>query len=106
MAHDDPYDALLELYHDQIYCPYRRPNDRLFEIVSEDVQRLGIQGVVYKTLKFCHPWGFEAQRFKELLGLPFLHLDHDFSDAAIGQMRTRIAAFIEQLSLLKTAAVL
>jgi len=98
---DHPFELLLSLYHDQIHCPYRRPNDHLFEDVAEDIKHLDIQGVVYKTLKFCHPWGFEARRFKDLLGLPFLHLDHDLSGSTMGQMRTRIEAFIEQLSLQK-----
>jgi len=95
----DPYEILTSLYHDQILCPHRLPNDRLFETVAQEIQSIGAQGVVYKTLKFCHPWGFEARRFKDALGLPFLHLDHDLSDSAVGQMRTRIAAFIEQLTL-------
>jgi benzoyl-CoA reductase/2-hydroxyglutaryl-CoA dehydratase subunit BcrC/BadD/HgdB len=95
----DPFESLTVLYHDQILCPHRRSNDRLFQVVAQEIPDLKVQGVVYKTLKFCHPWGFEAKRFKDLLGLPFLHLDHDLSDAAVGQMRTRIAAFIEQLTL-------
>jgi benzoyl-CoA reductase/2-hydroxyglutaryl-CoA dehydratase subunit BcrC/BadD/HgdB len=98
MKSDDPFEALVNLYHDQVYCPHKRPNDKLFEIVLHDVQRLNIQGVIFKTLKFCHPWGFEARRFKETLGLPFLHLDHDYSPSATGQLRTRIHAFLEALS--------
>jgi len=95
----DPFEILTSLYHDQILCPHRLPNDRLFDVVAEEIRTLDVQGVVYKTLKFCHPWGFEARRFKDFLGLPFLHLDHDLSESAIGQMRTRIAAFIEQLTM-------
>ncbi len=95
----DPFESLAILYHDQILCPHRLPNDRLFEVATEEIRALGVQGVVYKTLKFCHPWGFEARRFKDALGLPFLHLDHDLSNSAVGQMRTRIAAFIEQLTI-------
>jgi len=68
----------------------------LLQTVTDDMKRLRIQGVVYKTLKFCHPWGFEARRFKDMIGLPFLHLDHDLSPSALGQMRTRIHAFLEQ----------
>mgnify|MGYP005834492307 CR=1 FL=1 len=94
---DDPFSALTELYHDQILCPFRKPNDALFAQVSEETTRLRIHGVIYKTLKYCHPWGFEARRFKERLGLPFLHLDHDYSPSAVGQLRTRIHAFLEQL---------
>jgi benzoyl-CoA reductase/2-hydroxyglutaryl-CoA dehydratase subunit BcrC/BadD/HgdB len=94
---DDPFAALTELYHDQILCPFRKPNDALFAQVGAETAHLRIQGVIYKTLKYCHPWGFEARRFKERLGLPFLHLDHDYSPSAIGQMRTRIHAFLEQL---------
>ena len=95
----DPFEILTSLYHDPILCPHLLPNERLFEVAAEEIRALGVQGVIYKTLKFCHPWGFEARRFKETLGLPFLHLDHDLSNSAIGQMRTRIAAFIEQLTI-------
>jgi benzoyl-CoA reductase/2-hydroxyglutaryl-CoA dehydratase subunit BcrC/BadD/HgdB len=95
---DNPMEALVELYHDQVRCPHKRPNDGLFDLVAQEVKRLGIQGVIFKTLKFCHPWGFEARRFKEKLGLPFLHLDHDYSPSTTGQLRTRIHAFLEQLS--------
>ncbi|RJP74184.1 MAG: 2-hydroxyacyl-CoA dehydratase [Candidatus Zixiibacteriota bacterium] len=96
---DDSFEALLTVRHDEILCPHRRPNDRLLETVARDLQRRGVQGVIFKTLKFCHPWGFEAVRFKEALGLPFLHLDHDLSNNAAGQMRTRVHAFLEQLLL-------
>lgn len=94
---EDPYEALLTIHHDQVLCPFQLPHSRLFESVARDVERLRIQGIVYKTLKFCHHWGFEARRFKDVLGLPFLHLDHDLSPSALGQMRTRIHAFLEQL---------
>jgi benzoyl-CoA reductase/2-hydroxyglutaryl-CoA dehydratase subunit BcrC/BadD/HgdB len=95
---DDPLEALVELYHDQVLCPHKRPNDRLLEVVTQEVKRLGIQGVIFKTLKYCHPWGFEARRFKEKLGLPMLHLDHDYSPSTSGQLRTRLHAFLEQLN--------
>ncbi len=101
----DPYEALLELHHDRILCPFRRPNDHLFQAACGEMKRKRLQGVVYKTLKFCHPWGFEARRFKDLLGLPFLHLDQDLSPSAAGQARTRIHAFLEQLSFKSKAPV-
>jgi benzoyl-CoA reductase/2-hydroxyglutaryl-CoA dehydratase subunit BcrC/BadD/HgdB len=96
---EDPIAALAQLYHHQVLCPHKRPNDSLLEQVTAELKQLGVQGVIFKTLKFCHPWGFEARRFKETLGLPFLHLDHDYSPSASGQLRTRIHAFMEQLSL-------
>jgi benzoyl-CoA reductase/2-hydroxyglutaryl-CoA dehydratase subunit BcrC/BadD/HgdB len=52
---------------------------------------------VYKTLLYCDPYSFEAQRLKRALGLPFLHLDTDYAHENRAQVRTRVEAFLELL---------
>ncbi len=55
-------------------------------------------GVVLCSLKFCDPYLYDAPliggRFREF-GIPFLWIEHDYAWSAVGQLKTRIAAFLE-----------
>ena len=90
-------DNIVQTYHKNMICPHRRPNNPLFDFTKEQIDQWKPDGIIYRTLKFCHPWTFEVQAFKDRFGLPLLHLDSDYSNSNIGQLRTRIQAFIEML---------
>ena len=49
----------------------------------------------------CHTYAVEALRIKRFVNdekkIPYMNLETDYSQADIGQLNTRIAAFIEML---------
>ena len=93
----DPLDALYQAYIEENLCPHRRPMTPLIDYIKQLADERKVEGIVYLTLKYCHPWGLSAERMKAELNLPFLHLDDDFTSPAIGAFRTRVGAFVEML---------
>ncbi len=99
----DPVEMLYDHYIEQNLCPHRRPYTRLIDYVRDLAERRSVEGVVYRSVKYCHPFGLSAKRFKQELNLPMLIIDDDLSIQAIGGLRTRIGAFIEMLEAKKAA---
>ena len=97
----DPFESLYDTYVEQNLCPHRRPMTPLIDYMRNLALEREAQGIIYLTLKYCHPWGLNAVRMKSELGLPFLHVDDDLSSPAKGNFRTRIGAFIEMLKVRK-----
>ena len=63
--------------------------------MKEDFAADGIIGV---RLKFCELWGFEHHLLQNALkeaDIPFLSLETEYKLGAVGQLRTRVQAFLE-----------
>ena len=61
----------------------------------------GLDGVIHFALQFCSPYQIEApllERTVERNGTPVLRIDTDYSAEDVEQLRTRVEAFVEQLS--------
>ena len=59
-----------------------------------------VDGVVEVDLTACTPYTVEAFSVRKLakeLGIPFLALETDYSELDLGQLSTRIEAFLEML---------
>jgi benzoyl-CoA reductase/2-hydroxyglutaryl-CoA dehydratase subunit BcrC/BadD/HgdB len=72
------------------------------EGVLEAVERYRIDGVIFERLKFCDLWGGEIEMLRrsvrERAGVPVLVLERDYLSAGgMGQLRTRLQAFLESL---------
>lgn len=94
----DPLKALYKTYIDDNFCPHRRPQNKLIEYLKQLAAQRDVQGVVFLTLKYCHPWGLSHVRFKEELGLPLVRIDDDLSSPAVGSFKTRVGAFVEMIN--------
>ncbi|MBL7191715.1 2-hydroxyacyl-CoA dehydratase [bacterium] len=94
----DPWTALYQSYIEDNDCPHRRPMNRLIRYMQELAGEREVQGVIYRSLKFCHPWGLSAERMRKELNLPFLRIDDDLSSPAVETFRTRVGAFVEMLN--------
>jgi benzoyl-CoA reductase/2-hydroxyglutaryl-CoA dehydratase subunit BcrC/BadD/HgdB len=60
-----------------------------------------VNGVVLEALRYCDIHGYEVPGLKDYLdhiGLPGIYLEHDYSQAALAQLRTRVQAFLEVIS--------
>jgi benzoyl-CoA reductase/2-hydroxyglutaryl-CoA dehydratase subunit BcrC/BadD/HgdB len=62
------------------------------------VDRCSAQGIIFNLTKFCVYYTFEAVLLKEYCQqwhLPLLVIETDFTSKSLGQLKTRIEAFIE-----------
>ena len=67
----------------------------------EKIARCGAKGVIFNTLKFCEPELFDLPNLMEAMkreGVATLILESDLSRGAVGQMATRVEAFVEMIS--------
>ncbi|MDR2632927.1 MAG: 2-hydroxyacyl-CoA dehydratase family protein [Treponema sp.] len=95
----DPYKALADYYLD-IGCSVMSPNPNRLELLGRLCAQFDADGVIEMLLQSCHTYAVETHRIREFLkarGLPFLSLETDYSAGDTGQLKTRIAAFIEML---------
>ncbi len=97
---DNPYKSISERYLKRSPCS--RMVDvfgRIKNIVSL-IERRAISGAIYHSLKFCDHTLYDYPLVKEEFEkkhIPLLHINCD-SSKADGQIKTRIEAFIEQLT--------
>ncbi|MCX6639917.1 MAG: 2-hydroxyacyl-CoA dehydratase family protein [bacterium] len=93
-------DAVTALYQGYVGandCPHRRPNTPLIEYMQKLISERKVGGVIFRSVKYCHPWGLAAERMKKDLQLPILILNDDLTSPAVSNLRTRVGAFIEML---------
>lgn len=98
---DNPYKSISERYLKRSPCS--RMVDvfgRIKGIVSL-IERRAISGAIYHSLKFCDHTLYDYPLVKEEFerkSIPLLHINCDNSTKSEGQIKTRIEAFIEQLT--------
>jgi len=99
----DSFENLYDAYVEKNLCPHRRPITNLLDYIHDLALERKVDGIIYLTLKFCHPWGLSAERMRKTLkGIPFMKLDDDLTSPALSNFRTRVGAFIEMLKANKT----
>lgn len=96
----DVYQALAERYLN-IGCSVMTPNPKRLELLDRLIDEYKVDGVVEVVLQACHTYNVERigiKRFvNEKKGKPYIGIETDYSMSDIGQLNTRIAAFIEML---------
>ena len=96
-------DALIENLVDRYFaidCSVFTPNQTRAEHALQIAEDAKADGVIHYALQFCSPYQMEApllERRVEEGGLPVLRIDTDYSHEDVGQLRTRVEAFIEQV---------
>ena len=99
---DDPdvYGALARRYLD-IGCSVMTPNPNRLEPLGRLIDEYKVDGVVEMTLQACHTYNVESFGIRKFVNeekkLPYISVETDYSQADIGQLNTRITAFIEML---------
>jgi bzd-type benzoyl-CoA reductase N subunit len=106
----DPLASLAHRYLDKINCPrtYREKRGSSYEDdlearfgdVGSLIKEFSVDGVIMYLYKYCDPFGFEAparKAYLDLLNVPSLYLEDEYSIGTIGRMRTRIQAFLEMM---------
>lgn len=97
-----PYEALAERYL-RIPCSCMSPNPGRKKSLGELGKQFGVHGVVDLTWLGCHTYNTEAYSVhkwvEEALDVPSLHIETDYSDSDVEQLRTRIEAYLELIDL-------
>lgn len=96
----DVYDALTDKYL-AIGCSCISPNTERLRLLSQMVEEYHADGVVDVILQACHTYAVESLAIKRHVrqqhNIPYMAIETDYSTADIGQLSTRVAAFIEML---------
>jgi len=96
----DPIMLLAEKYIG-IPCSVMSPNPGRRETLERMISEFKVDGVIDLTWQACHTFNIEsyfiAELVKDKLGLPFLHLETDYSDSDRETLRVRIEAFLEMI---------
>lgn len=96
----DPIDALTEKYL-AIPCSCMSPNPGRIELISKLVDEYNIDGVVDVILQACHTYNVEGYSVKGFVegekGIPYISIETDYSQNDVGQLKTRVGAFIEMI---------
>jgi benzoyl-CoA reductase/2-hydroxyglutaryl-CoA dehydratase subunit BcrC/BadD/HgdB len=84
----------------KIDCAIFTPNKSRYDHIREMVEKYQADGVLHYSLQFCQPYTNESMAFGKDLeneGIPVLNLETDYSQEDVGQLKTRIEAFIERI---------
>lgn len=96
----DVYDALARRYLN-IGCSVMTPNPNRLELLGRLIDEYKVDGVVEMTLQACHTYNVETRAIRKFVNekkkIPYINVETDYSQADVGQLNTRIAAFIEML---------
>lgn len=97
---EDIYEAIAERYL-SIGCSVMTPNPNRLELLGRLMDEYKVEGVVEMILQACHTYNVESLGIRRFVndqkGKPYISVETDYSQADIGQLNTRIAAFIEML---------
>lgn len=107
----DPLDGIAKRYLGDIMCPRtyrgrleltrREELEERFRHIKDFVKEFNANGAIIYILKYCDSEEWEAPDLRdyiqEELGLPVLHIEHDYSTVALAPWRTRVQAFVEMV---------
>jgi benzoyl-CoA reductase/2-hydroxyglutaryl-CoA dehydratase subunit BcrC/BadD/HgdB len=92
-------EALIDHYMG-INCACFTPNEPRLDDIEYLYQKSRAQGIIHATLSFCTPYLVESEnvkKFADRKGIPLVAIETDYSDGDVGQLKTRVEAFVEQL---------
>lgn len=96
----DVYDALTDKYL-AIGCSCISPNTQRLNLLSQMIDEYQVDGVIDVILQACHTYAVESLAIKRHVrqqhDVPYMAIETDYSNSDIGQLNTRVSAFIEML---------
>ena len=100
----DMLNAIAERYLMASTCPCFTSEDGNEDRINwllNKTKEWNIQGVIYYVIRGCMLYAMEYTRVKKVMdskGVPVYYLDTEYTREDVGQMKTRIEAFLEMLS--------
>ena len=107
---NDEEDALTQVCRAYTYrcmCPRMMNMEKVYGRKKYDYEiakEYGADGIIFEQVKFCDPWAYERLNASVVLRdeyhYPVLSVDRPYNVASsVGQMRTRIQAFVESIEI-------
>ncbi|QTA85090.1 2-hydroxyglutaryl-CoA dehydratase, D-component [Desulfonema magnum] len=96
-------DELIEAIADRYFnidCAIFTPNPDRLNHILEMAETCNADGVIHYGLQFCQPYLMEAipvEKALEEKNIPTLRIDTDYTMEDVGQLKTRVEAFVELL---------
>ena len=97
----DPIVALAAKYLD-IPCSCMSPNPARLELLESMIDDFSADAVIDLTWQACHTYNIEAYEVGKLVrskGLPYLHLESDYSNSDLESLKVRIEAMLEMVDM-------
>jgi len=108
----DPLAGLAYRYLVELKCPrtfrgdvsgkarkdYMADLEGRFGYIKDYIKEWNVNGVILQSVRYCDIHGYEVPGLKDYLdnlGVPNIYLEHDYSEAALAPLRTRVQAFLE-----------
>ncbi len=109
VSFDEPnlYDmlpAIADRYLKPCTCPYLVPNKERRDRLMELVRSFQIDGVIYQAFSGCQLYEIEQRMVANSLaesGINMLYIETDYSQEDMGQLSTRLEAFLESIRIRK-----
>ena len=112
---EDPLDGLAYRYLVELKCPrtfrgdmsdqfrkdYMADLEIRFGYLKQYAAEWNVDGVVLQSVRYCDSHGYEVPAIRDYLdsiGLPNIYVEHDYSEAALAPLKTRVQAFIEMIA--------
>ena len=96
---DEMIDAIVGRYF-KIDCACFTPNDERIEHILDLAGDSKADGVIHYSIQFCTPYSMEAYKVEKAVqkkGIPILKIESDYGMEDVGQLKTRIEAFLEMV---------
>lgn len=87
-------------YINNINCACFSPNTDREKDILNLCKEYNVDGIVYASLSFCTTYIVEAEKIRKTAkenNIPMITVESDYSFGDLGQLRTRIEAFVENL---------
>ena len=84
----------------KIDCAIFTPNENRLEHIKTLARKYHADGVIHCALQFCSPYEIESYPVEQALiaeGIPTIRIETDYSQEDIGQLKTRVEAFMETI---------
>jgi benzoyl-CoA reductase subunit C len=106
----NPIEALARRYLDRVNCPKTYRHNKAGTLEGDAASRFGdigayakefrVDGAILYVYKYCDPFGFEVparKAYYQSIQVPLLSLEDIYSAGTLGQLKTRIQAFLEMI---------
>ena len=96
----EPIPALAKRYIERVSCPRMFDHPRRQAFLMDLAKEFKVDGIIIQRMKYCDAWGGESAMIQWQLkndGMPYMVLEREYLMGAVGQMRTRVQAFLETI---------
>ncbi len=105
----DPLDGIVDRYLDKVLCPrtyrespgeHQADMESRFGYLKQYSEDFKANSAILYIIRYCDTQELDVPDVRDYLqgkGYPVLHIEDDYSLATIGQLRTRIQAFLEMM---------